>query len=324
MQTIRWGIIGCGDVCEVKSGPGFQKARNSELLAVMRRNGDLAEDFARRHGVPRWYGKAEELIADPDVDAVYIATPPGSHCEYTRMVAEAGKPVYVEKPMARTYAECLEMIDACRSAGVSLFVAYYRRCLPRFVAVREAVLSGRIGIPETAHIVLRRGLDPVEMSSHPPWRVQSGQSGGGYLWDVGSHALDYLDHLLGPIEKATGFAQNFGQAYEPEDTVCGTFSFLNGCLGTGTWSFATGVQEDRMEIVGTEGIISLSVFGTEPPLIESHGQREAIQAVNPAHVQQPLIQTIVDELNGIGQCPSTGISAARTNRVMEQLVSRTS
>ena len=141
MKTIRWGIIGCGNVTEVKSGPGFQKANDSQLVAVMRRNGALAKDYAERHGVPKWYDDANALINDPDVDAVYIATPPSSHKEHTLAVARAGKPVYVEKPMARSYAECVEMIEVCRSAGTPLFVAYYRRALPRFLKVKALIES---------------------------------------------------------------------------------------------------------------------------------------------------------------------------------------
>ena len=110
MERVRWGIIGVGNVTERKSGPGFQQAERSELVAVMRRNGDLAADYARRNGVPRWYDDADKLINDDEVDAVYIATPPDSHRDYAVRVANAGKPVYVEKPMARTHAECQEML----------------------------------------------------------------------------------------------------------------------------------------------------------------------------------------------------------------------
>ena len=133
MRTVRLGIIGCGNVTEVKSGPGFQKAKDSSLVAVMRRTGELAQDYAGRHDVPRWYADAEALIGDPEVDAIYIATPPSSHKEYVILAARAGKPIYVEKPMARTHAECQAMIAICREAGVPLYVAYYRRALPRFL-----------------------------------------------------------------------------------------------------------------------------------------------------------------------------------------------
>jgi Oxidoreductase family, NAD-binding Rossmann fold len=145
MRTIRWGIIGCGDVTEVKSGPGFQKANHSRLVAVMRRTGELARDYARRHGVPRWYDNAEALINDPEVDAVYIATPPVAHKDYTLLCARAGKPVYVEKPMALNYQECQFMLRACRAAGLPLFVAYYRRALPRFLKVKQLIDTHAIG-----------------------------------------------------------------------------------------------------------------------------------------------------------------------------------
>ena len=137
MEIIKWGIIGCGNVTEVKSGPAFQKAPNSALVAVMRRDAALAEDYAKRHNVPKWYSNAEDLINDPEVDAIYIATPPSSHKEYTILCAKARKPVYVEKPMALTFEECNEMINTCKEHNVPLFVAYYRRALPRFLKIKE-------------------------------------------------------------------------------------------------------------------------------------------------------------------------------------------
>src|SRR5690554_2520017 len=131
-STVKWGVIGVGIVCEVKSAPAMQLVKGSELVAVMRRDGEKAKDFALRHGVSKWYQDAEELINDPEVNAIYIATPPHAHAEMTRKAALAGKPVYVEKPMARTYQECQEMINCCNEAKVPLFVAYYRRALPNF------------------------------------------------------------------------------------------------------------------------------------------------------------------------------------------------
>ena len=320
MKTIRWGIIGCGDVCELKSGPAFQRVEGSSLVAVMRRDAAKAEDFAQRHGVPRWYWEAEALVHDPEVDAIYIATPPGSHREYALMAARAGKPVYVEKPMARSHAECEEMITVCRDAGVPLFVAYYRRSLPRFERVRELVQSGGIGEPQSVHVAFRRPPSPKEQSADKPWRVLPEQSGGGHLWDMGSHALDYLDHVLGPIRHVQGLAKNFGGLYGPEDTICGIFAFASGCLGTGAWSFSSGVSEDRLEFIGSEGNVSLSVFGTEPPVVLKGGKETKLPAETPAHIQQPLIERIVRALEGGETCPSTGESAARTNSVLEQLV----
>jgi predicted dehydrogenase len=217
-MTVRWGILGCGDVCEVKSGPGFQKARGSELVAVMRRNGALAEDYARRRGVPRWYDDADRLIADPEVDAVYIATPPGSHADYASRVCAAGKPAYVEKPMARTHSECRSMIDAFTAAEIPLFIAYYRRALDRFINTKKILAEGRLGtltgITYHYEVPAPRDLEARRL----PWRFEAEQAGGGLLLDVGCHTLDILDFMLGPLVDVEGTAENRGSPYEVEDT----------------------------------------------------------------------------------------------------------
>ena len=206
MNTIRWGILGCGNVTEVKSGPGFQLAEGSRLVAVMRRDGNKARDYAERHGVSRWYDDAEQLIRDPEVDAVYVATPPSSHAEYTIRAAAAGKPVYVEKPMARDAAECRRMIDACRVAGVPLFVAYYRRALPRFLKVKELLDAGAIGTPRFVTVTQYHApgqYDPANL----PWRVRPEIAGAGIFLDLAAHTLDILDFLLGPVAEANQVRQ---------------------------------------------------------------------------------------------------------------------
>ena len=321
MKTIRWGIIGCGNVTEVKSGPGFQKANHSALVAVMRRNGALAKDYAERHGVPRWYDDANALINNPEVDAVYIATPPSSHEEYTLAVARAGKPVYVEKPMARNYAECVEMIEACRSAGTPLFVAYYRRALPRFLKVKELIESGAIGEPRFVTVTVYQKPTPDELDpSTWPWRVVPEIAGGGRFLDLASHTLDILACYLGPIQSAQGVASNQGKLYRAEDVVTGTFVFESGAHGVGTWCFTAFRDYDMNEIVGTQGKVSFSTFGVEPVVLTTADGVKEFPIPHPAHVHQPLIQRVVDELNGVGQCPSTGVSGARTSWVMDEVL----
>lgn len=319
MKTIRWGIIGCGDVTEVKSGPALQKAKNSALVAVMRRDGAKAADYARRHGVPKWYDDAQKLINDPEVDAVYIATPPSSHKEYTLAVAAAGKPVYVEKPMALNHAECQAMIEACTTAGVPLFVAYYRRALPRFLRVKELLDSGTIGTPRTVTITFYRAMRPHD-PQNLPWRVNPAIAGGGLFVDLAAHTLDYLDYFLGPISAATGYASNQAGQYPAEDVVAGSFVFANGVHGTGIWSFANTGNMDRTEIRGDRGTITFSSFTDEPFVLTTADGSEEFFLPNPPHVQQPLIQTIIDELNGVGSSPSTGISGARASWVMDQML----
>jgi len=320
MDPIRWGIIGCGDVTEVKSGPGFQKATGSSLVAVMRRSGPLAKDYAQRHGVPRWYDNARDLIADPQVNAVYIATPPSSHKEYTLLAAQAGKPVYVEKPMALTTAECAEMIAACKTAGVPLFVAYYRRALPRFVKVKELVDAGAIG--EVRYVTVELSQPPPDSvipGDQLPWRLRPEVSGGGHFVDLAVHTLDFLDYLLGPVADAHGFSANQGGYYAAEDIVCGTFRFTNGILGSGAWCFTSSAAVDRVNVVGSHGNISFASFANEPVRLNTPARNEEFSIDHPAHVQQPLIQQIVDELRGTGRCVSRGENGLRATWMTEQL-----
>lgn len=321
MDQVKWGIIGVGDVTEVKSGPAFAKVDGSELVAVMRRTGHLAADYAARHGVPKWYDDAQAIIDDPDVNAIYIATPPATHHVYTLAAARAGKPIYVEKPMATSFAECQEMVDAAKQAGVPLFVAYYRRMLPRFVKVREIIESGQIG---DVLAVTTRFFQPMSsdmLADVKPWRVVPKEAGGGLLFDLASHILDYLDYVLGPITTVHGHAGNQGGAYDAEDIVAGSYVFQNGAHGTGLWCFTSGTELDENEIVGTRGRVKFATFAHEPIVLTTPGKEERFFIDTPQHVQQPLIQTIVDELLGRGgQCPSTGETAARTSWVLDELV----
>jgi predicted dehydrogenase len=320
MKTIRWGMIGCGDVTEIKSGPGFQKARNSALTAVMRRNGDLARDYASRHKVPAWYDSADALVADPQVDAVYVATPPANHKEYTLLAAKAGKPVYVEKPMALNAGECVEMIDACKAARVPLFVAYYRRALPRFLRIKEVIESGILGEIRFVSVNLYEPVPQDLNSERLPWRLIPEIAGGGLFADLACHTLDFLDFALGPIRTVTGAVLNQAGRYTAEDLVSGTLVFECGIVCSGLWCFSAYTKVDRNEIVGAKGKLTFSTFGTEPAQVVTAGRAFEIPAETPPHVQQPLIQTIVDELNGIGQCPSRSESALRTTRVMDALL----
>jgi len=313
-MTIRWGIIGCGDVAEVKSGPGFQKAAGSTLLAVMRRDRAKADDFARRHGVPRVHATADALIQDPDVDAVYIATHPDSHCELACRVAAAGKPCLIEKPMAVSYAECVRMLEAFDRASVPLWVAYYRRALPRFLLIRDLLRGGTMGAVTSVQVDVREL--PAGPESAGAWRLNRSVAGGGLFFDKGSHCIDLLDFFLGPVE-AAGASIRTGGAHDVEDVTAAMFRMPGNVLGTGVWNFNAGVAADTFVLTTTVGEIRTSVFADSDVVVTSGGRQEIHQIRNPPHVHQPLIQTIVDELSGRGACESTGISGARASRVLE-------
>lgn len=321
MKTIRWGMIGCGDVAEVKSGPGFYKADNSTLMAVMRRNGAKAQDFAKRHNVPRWHDDANAIINADDIDAIYIATLTDSHLDYAVRCAKAGKPVYVEKPMAMDYAQCRTMIDAAKAARTPLWVGYYRRALPRFLKVKELLDSGAIGdVRLVTSRLFNKQFDPAADTSGFAWRADPNLSGGGLFFEGACHTMDILDFLFGPIEEVRGFAINQGGKYKSEDLITGSYRFASGVMGQGTWCYTADYDYEMNEIVGTKGRIQFST--TAPVSIRVfHGDTsEEIPAGDPPHVHQPLIQTIVDEMNGKGKCPSTGESGSRTALFMDRLL----
>jgi predicted dehydrogenase len=321
--AVRWGIIGVGAVTEKKSGPAFYKSENSELVAVMRRDAEKAADYARRHNVPKWYSNATELINDPMVDAVYVATPPDSHANYAIEVMKAGKPVYVEKPMARNYKECQEMLNVSKKTEMPLWVAYYRRSLPAFLKVKEMIETGAIGKPLTVHVKLHKPPRPEDKKQPlTDWHVIPEIGGGGYFFDLASHELDYLDFVFGPIKNVSGIAANQAGLYPAEDTVVASWEHESGVTGSGSWCFVTdeSVAEDKIEILGTDGKIILPCFTHENiQLIKNDGMIE-LGFENPEHIQQNLVQQVINELRGEGKCVSTGESAARTAKVMDEIV----
>jgi predicted dehydrogenase len=322
-MEVRWGFIGCGDVTEKKSGPAFNKVAGSKVVAVMRRNGHLAKDYATRHGISTWYDSATDLINDTNVNAVYVATPPSTHARYAIEAMQAGKPVYVEKPMAASYAQCQEMLKVSRETGSPLFVAYYRRTLPGFLKVKELVKDGRIGKSLMVNIRLTRPALEVEANvSNQSWRVDPKTAGGGIFYDLASHQLDFLMFVFDDIIEVSGLTDCMGGLYKAEDTVVANFRFKSGILGVGAWSFVTSeaAKEDVMEIIGTEGKIQFSGFGHSPVrLMTSKGILE-FPYFNPENIQYYLIEQVVEAINGKRQCVSTGETAAQTNWVMEQVV----
>jgi predicted dehydrogenase len=324
LKEVNWGIIGCGNVTEKKSGPAFSKVGKSRLVSVMRRDEQKLRDYAQRHGVPKWTTDASELINDPDVNAVYIATPPSLHAKYAIEAMEAGKPAYVEKPMAATYDECKDMIRVSEETGVPLYVAYYRRTLPGFMKVKEIVENGVLGKILYVNVRLTRPANEDEMKN-VAWRVQPEIAGGGIFYDLASHQLDYFDFLFGPVKDASGYASNKGGYYDAEDTVVASFLHENGVAVSGVWSFVTSpdTKNDVIEIVGTEGRLEFSCFGHTSLLLYKNGKSETVTFEVPDNIQFYLIRSIVEELTtGKKVVPSTGLSAARTNKVMEMIVKK--
>lgn len=321
---VKWGIIGCGDVTEIKSGPAFQKVDHSELIAVMRRNGEKAADYARRHKVPKWYDDADKLIHDPDINAIYIATPPSTHAAYAIKSMKAGKPTYVEKPMAMNADECQQMLDVSEETGVPLFVAYYRRALPYFVKLKELMDMDAIGDVKTINLILHLPAKPEELDGSAGWRVDPSISGGGHFHDLAAHQLDYLEYAFGPIKEVKGLATNQAGLYVAKDTVSAIFQFESGVLGTGSWCFTVPEKQtmDVTEIVGSKGRISFSFFSNTVLHVETDTMVEDFNLPHPEHVSQPLVDLLVKDLRGEGTCPSTGATGMRSSLLMDLIMEK--
>jgi predicted dehydrogenase len=319
---IKWGIIGCGNVTEVKSGPAFNKVKDSQLVAVMRRDATLAEDYAKRHNVPKFYTNASDLINDSDINAVYVATPPGSHAEYAIMSIKAGKPVYIEKPMAVSYNECRNINETAEKYKVPVFVAYYRRALPGFLKVKELISSGVIGSVLFVQIQLFKSASLEEKAGKLSWRVDPAIAGGGHFFDLASHQLDYLDFLFGPVQKVKSNVLNQAGLYKAEDYISAELLFMNDIAGTGIWSFNVSAkcEQDSIEIFGEKGSIRFSTFSFEPIVLKNDSGIQEFVNERPEHVQYYLIEQIVQALTGKGQSSSTGLSGARTSKVMDEIV----
>ena len=324
MKEIHWGFIGCGEVTEKKSGPAFNQIAGSKIVAVMSRSGDKARSYAERHNVPKWYTDAQALIDDPEVNAIYIATPPSSHATYAIMSMRAGKPVYVEKPLAASYDDCARVNRVSQETHVPCFVAYYRRYLPYFQKVQQLLRQNRIG--KVLNVQIRFACPPRQVDYNAPeerpWRIQPDIAGGGYFYDLAPHQLDMLQQFFGVIVHAEGYSANIGGLYQAEDTVSACFRFENGLPGSGSWCFAghEAGREDRIELIGEEGILCFSAFDYDPIRLHTSQGIQEIKVENPHYVQQPLIQAVVETLQGKGDCQCTALSATPTNWAMDKIL----
>jgi len=321
--NIQWGMIGCGNVTEKKSAPSFNKIQGSRLVAVGNRTPERAQEYSRNYGVPTWHKDPFDVIRDPEVHIVYIATPPGSHMEYALESIRVGKPVYIEKPMARTWEECHLINEAAAKRGIPVYVAYYRRALDYFGKVKEVIDSGVLG--KLLYVNVQQHFPAREKDrdrKDPPWHVIPEISGGGYFHDVGCHALDLLFYFFGDPLEVKGYAANRGGLYDPEDTLSVILKLPGNLLVSGSWNFVTPdpFKRDLVEVAGDKGRLKFSIFSFAPVTLIRETSRESFDIVQPEHIQMPLIQTIVHEMRGHGSCPSTGETAAVTSRVMDQVL----
>jgi len=319
MEEIRWGIIGCGDVTEVKSGPAFNKINQSKLVAVMRRDGAKAADYAKRHQVPKWFDDATQLINDPEVNAIYIATPPLQHEAYTIEALKAGKPVYVEKPMTLDAEAAQRMTDAANTLNVKLCVAHYRRAQPMFLKVKELLAANMIGDIRLVRLKMLQSPNPSLIAKTANnWRINPAISGGGLFHDLAPHQLDLMTYYFGAVKNAIGIATRQQEDTEVDDLVSGNIIFENGVVFSGDWCFSVAPQDeaDLCSIFGSTGHINFPMFGNKITVTTNQSTEE--YSFEPlAHVQQPMIEKVVDYFLGKGPNPCSGEDALITMKLMD-------
>lgn len=324
LKEVRWGILGCGDVCEVKSGPAFNKVSDSKLVAVMRRDGEKVKDFARRHGVPKFFTRVNDLINDPEVNAVYIATPPAYHEEYAVECMRAGKPVYIEKPVTLNSESCERIIDASRALRVKASVAHYRRGLPTFKKIRSLVSSGVIGEPS---LIVSKTLQAptAKMLAADYWRTTPAISGGGLFFDLAPHQLDIFYWLFGKPTDVRGFSINQRASYDAPDLTNVEAVFPGKVYLHGIWAFNLHASSDHeaSEIFGDKGKITFSFFKPSNIEIKTAAGTEVVTLPYPENIQQPMIDEVVKFFKGEGPNPCSLEDALITMQIMDGTRQRT-
>ncbi|NQZ89417.1 MAG: Gfo/Idh/MocA family oxidoreductase [Colwellia sp.] len=319
-ENIRWGIIGCGAVTEVKSGPAYQKTNGFQLTAVMRRDEKLAKDYAKRHEIETYYSNADDLINDESIDAIYIATPPDTHKLYGLRVAEAGKICCIEKPLAPSYQDSKAILEAFEKAKTPLFVSYYRRSLPRFNKVKELLDKGEIG--EVRHINwhFNKPANDVDLSQQYNWRTDNKIALGGYFDDLASHGLDLFAYLVGEFDVVKGIGLNQQNLYSSFDSVSACWTHKKGITGSGSWNFGGFSRQDKVTVNGSKGEITFSVFDEDPISICNLTHKKEIYIENPENIQLYHVKNIREQLITGTMHPSTGSTATHTSWVMDQIL----
>lgn len=315
MKKINFGIIGCGDVTEKKSGPAFQKVEGSNLLAVMRRDEEKLIDYAKRHNVSKYSTDYMELLKDDNIEAIYIATPPHMHHFYTLEAAKYGKAVYVEKPMALSVAECEEMIQVCKDNKVPLFVAYYRREQDKFKKVKEIIDTNEIGEIRSFNYIYTSKIPTIDPNR--PWLLSKEVAGGGLLYDIGSHMIDIIIHLFGEVKMATGISYNQSGVLNVNDVTSGIIQFKNNIQGSIQLSFNGSENRDELTIIGSKGTLRLSIMSNDNVSVMKDDKTYEISFPSMEHVQLPLIKKVVNTLLEQDNYDTSGLYGLRTQEILE-------
>ncbi len=317
--TLRWGLVGCGDIAAKRVAPTLSQSPGSALVAVTRARAELAAEFAQRHGASRWYGDWRDLLRDDGIDAVYLATPVRLHAEQAVAAAEAGKHVLCEKPMALDVASCERMVAAARTHRVRLGVAYYRHHYPVVARLRELLGSGEIGQPVLAQVQAFEHFDPPP--DHPrAWLLRKAESGGGPMFDFGCHRIELLLDLLGPVAEVHGFPTNVRlRERDVEDTCVARLRFASGAEAVMTVTHAARESRDVLQFFGSAGSAHVDVLNTGGlRVLTASGWREERHPPH-SNLHQPLVEDFLSAVRE-GRDPAVnGYRGLEVSRVLDAI-----
>jgi len=288
-----WGLIGAGDIVRKRVAGALRECAGCTLAAVSRAQAELAEPFAREVGATRWYPGWRDLVTDPDIDAVYVATPVRFHAEQTIAAAAAGKHVLCEKPMAMDLAECDRMIAACRNAGVTLGLAYYRRFYPLVIRVKQLIDDGAIGTLVFAQMNAFEAFDP-RPGDPRSWLVRRSEAGGGPMADFGCHRLEVLLHLAGPIRRVSSLVSTIALEREVEDTAVALLQFERGASGVLAVTHAAADAQDTLDLFGTKGSIRIRSLANGEMTLRTGGVERSESHPPARNVHLPLVEDFVE------------------------------
>ncbi len=318
-KMIRWGFLGCGKVVRTKSGDAFRKVPHSSIAVIMRRDMEAAKASAEHFEAPEWCDSIDELLLR-DIDAVYIATPPGLHYEQAMQCLKAGKAVYLEKPFARNYTEALALTEAFSKAGVPLYIGHYRRALPRFLKIREMLDAQVIGTVKSIDFYLNRIFSPRE--AQETWLYNPVLSGGGKYYDIAPHTVDIINFLFGSITEVQGSAKNLGTGCPLENIVEMSFQTEKSILGKARFNCVAEEKSDRMVVNGTNGSMEFSVHGKTDVIVKDMAGNivEQFDMPDPKTVEQPMVQSVVEDLLGISECESKAAEVLVTYEIIDKVL----
>ena len=263
MKKLRWGVIGAGGIADRRAIPGLMKCDNAELVAVMELDLQVSRDLCEKYHAKRAYDKELDLLKDPEVDAVYIASPVKFHAEQAKMAADHGKHILIEKPLAMTSAEGQSILDYCENKGVKLAVGFMMRFGSYVSEIKKAVQQGKIGDLVSGFAQFTCWYPDIPDA----WRQSRSSSGGGALMDMGIHCIDLIQYITGsPVIQVAALHDTLTFNYEVEDSSSVTLRLANGAICTvqSNFNIPDEAAKWRLEFFGTKGrLVGDNVIGQE-------------------------------------------------------------